>query len=152
MKLIIHRIKAHIGFFFERVKNKNHLCSYDAWECFAVLTKIIYPYLKNFIEAKRMGYPILHKEDLIVSTEGPYDEIKDKMSQQEWEDILQQMLFAFEYVYQYEHDNKIARDLKRKLKEKYGNWKEDSTCRISLEERAKVGFELFGKYFLDLWD
>lgn len=68
---------------------------------------------------------------------------------EEWEDILDKIIWAFEY---YNQDSTYF-----DLKEKYGDEKTE-TGRFryleeyeALEERAEEGFELFGKYFRNFW-
>ena len=93
-------------------------------ECFSLyypIAEFIYPRLKYFRDSDKMGYPA----------------VLDSM--EEWNSILDKMLFAFDYALN-EDTNKF------------------SPIEFNLEEyqtifdRVAEGFKLFGEYFLNLWD
>ena len=93
-------------------------------ECFTAyypMAKFIYPRLKYFRNMDKMGYP------------GTLN------SMEEWEEILDKMLFAFDYALNEDEERFSPIDF-------------DLEEHQSMLDRVNEGFELFGKYFLNLWD
>lgn len=100
-----------IRFFFQR-----QIRGWDnsvTWSLDYSLSKIILPRLKKFKELHN-GYP-------------------NGLTSEKWEEILDKMIFAFEFLGSEDRWDKIG--------VKYnGDW-----------DRAKEGIKLFGKYYMDLW-
>ena len=93
-------------------------------ECFSLyypIAEFIYPRLKYFRESDKLGYPA------------------ELDSMEEWDEILDKMLFSFDYSINEDEDR-------------------FSPTTFTLEEyqdmlnRVDEGFTLFGKYFLNLWE
>ena len=61
---------------------------------------------------------------------------------EEWNDILDKMIFSFNYVYNETEGVGISKD----------NEDFNLADELNLIDRVNKGFELFGKYFLNLWD
>jgi hypothetical protein len=186
----------------QRLYRSSHVAKVDVWNAHAVIIKKTYPLIKEFIKYKRHGHPCL---------EGFYEgndpkKWNEKGAEKAWEKILQEILFAFEFTYSQEIQNKTAKRLEAKMKRLYGDWdaklpknrsyffmdverKVPGGCllisdpkkltkaeKTMLEEkdgkdwlekhahyydiklfnklamRAQKGFELFGKYLMNLWD
>ena len=90
-------------------------------ECFSLyypLAEFIYPRLKYFRDSDKMGYPT------------------ELNSMEEWNEILDKMLFAFNFVL---NENRISQ------------FTTGQEYQVILDG-AMEGFKLFGEYFLSLWD
>ena len=164
-----------VRYFLQKVFRLNHTSDKELWNLSSYIIKFIYPKLKLFISMRRMGYPsifsdydehsgFLNKED--------YDKYiaSGEMlggGEKAWELILNEMLFACEYV---RHD-----DDENKFKTFYKDWKLEDPREEKIEnlsksfldgepfyyntklemkygERAQKGLELLGKHMLSLWD
>ena len=93
-------------------------------ECFSLyypIAEFIYPRLKYFRESEKMGYPT------------------EFGSMEEWDEILDKMLFAFDYALNEDTDKFSPIEF---------NLEEHQT----ILDRVAEGFKLFGEYFLNLWD
>lgn len=104
---------------FENMSEKE-----KANECFTAyypMAKFIYPRLKYFRNMDKMGYP------------GTLN------SMEEWNDILDKMLFSFDYSINGDEDRFSPTAF---TSEEYQD----------MLNRVDEGFRLFGKYFLNLWD
>lgn len=102
----------------QRTSVKIH--NYDTWSMDHTLAHIIVPMLKQ-LKATKHGHPFA-------------------MTEQEWDDILDEMIWAFEQK---------CRD----------DWMDDYECTLESlaeakvhEERMTNGFRLFGTYYENLWD
>ena len=92
-------------------------------ECFTLyypIAEFIYPRLKYFRENK-MGYPI------------------ELNSMEEWNDILDKMLYAFDFALNEDSD-------------RFSPTEFDLEEYQSISDRIVEGFKLFGEYFFNLWD
>jgi len=85
---------------------------HDTWNMDRTLALIIHPMLVQLKETTH-GYPV-------------------DLTEQEWDDILDKMIWAFEQK---------NRD----------DWEDDKGIKAH-QERMTNGFKLFGKYFESLWD
>lgn len=97
--------------YYRRLKYGAGCC--DTWSLYYYLAKIILPSLKEF-EKSVNGYPT-------------------SLSEKEWKDILDKMIWSFDYILNGEDDwsNTL---------ENQENYK-----------KQQEGLELFGKYFTNLW-
>jgi hypothetical protein len=107
--------------------------NYDTWSMDSTLSLLIHPMLVQ-LKATQHGHPA-------------------DMTEQEWDEILDEMIWAFEQkcrddwesdYYEYEDDNT----------ERFGMklvW-EDRAGAKAHQERMSNGFRLFGKYYENLWD
>ena len=107
--------------------------NYDTWSMDSTLSLLIHPMLVQ-LKATQHGHPA-------------------NMTEQEWDEILDEMIWAFEQkcrddwesdYYEYEDDNT----------ERFGMklvW-EDRAGAKAHQERMSNGFKLFGKYYENLWD
>ena len=112
----------------------------ELWNLDVTLTEFILPRLKAFKEMDRKGYPVLDGID-------PQDE---KKSTETWEKILDDMIKGFEAHLRLVKDSPYNEDEKdddvdyvSEKEEKY-----EEAHRIVIER----GFELFGRYYMNLWD
>jgi hypothetical protein len=107
--------------------------NYDTWSMDSTLSLLIHPMLVQ-LKATQHGHPA-------------------NMTEQEWDEILDEMIWAFEQkcrddwesdYYEYEDDNTERFGLKLV-------W-EDRAGAKAHQERMSNGFRLFGKYYENLWD
>jgi hypothetical protein len=107
--------------------------NYDTWSMDSTLSLLIHPMLVQ-LKATQHGHPA-------------------NMTEQEWNEILDEMIWAFEQkcrddwesdYYEYEDDNTERFGLKLV-------W-EDRAGAKAHQERMSNGFRLFGKYYENLWD
>jgi hypothetical protein len=194
-------------YMIQRIFRPNHLSDMESWNLNLTMAKWIYPRLKFFIKKKRNGYPGIFSEynKNEWKDKDQYDKaIKEGKhlggGAEAWEEILQEIIFAFEWIIYYEnyrnekqrdkfckkwniknpHEKRIENkkvdyvykslepgfagcisddpELDKKEPEKYRflrrnvhyyNVKYDTEV---ISKRAQKGFELFGKYFSNLWD
>ncbi|MGM8331755.1 hypothetical protein [Clostridium perfringens] len=88
----------------------------ELWSLDTTLAKYILPRLEKYRNMERMSYP-------------------SKLSgEEEWNDILDKMIYAFKYV--------LERD----------NFYFDYDTEKERIEKYKEGMNLFAEYFMDLWD
>ncbi|MFY8263038.1 hypothetical protein ACOT7R_09080 [Clostridium perfringens] len=90
----------------------------ELWSLDVTLAKYILPRLQKYRNMERMGYPIGLSDG------------------KEWNEILDKMIYAFEYV------------VKRDESVVYTDYDEEMKKR----EKYKEGICLFAKYFMELWD
>jgi hypothetical protein len=107
--------------------------NYDTWSMDSTLSLLIHPMLVQ-LKATQHGHPA-------------------NMTEQEWDEILDEMIWAFEQkcrdnwesdYYEYKDDNTEQFGLKLV-------W-EDREGAKAHQERMTNGFMLFGKYYENLWD
>ena len=112
----------------------------ELWNLDITLTEFILPRLKAFKEMDRKGYPVLDGID-------PQDE---KKSTETWEKILDDMIKGFEAHLRLAKDSPYDEDDKDDDVD-YVSEKEEQK---EEQHRAviKKGFELFGRYYMSLWD
>ncbi|MDR1007433.1 MAG: hypothetical protein LBL65_02560 [Campylobacteraceae bacterium] len=196
-----------IKYMMQRIFRPNHLSDMELWNLDLTMAKWIYPRLNIFVEEKRYGYPGIFSE--YNENEWTSKEQYDKAIKSEkhlgggadaWDEILQEMIFAFEWKIYYENYNDekqrdkfckkwgIKNPYEKNLENKRINYvynnlesgfaecisddseldKKGSEKYLFLRRyvyyhdvkydteiiagRAQKGFELFGKYFLNLWD
>jgi hypothetical protein len=112
---------------------------YDTWSLDHTLAFIILPALKK-MKKEKAGTPFTDLED---APQYPDDEEDGGYSEDRWEHILDEMIFAFEKIVDDEWDMAIYRD---------GGWTEENLAkRRAIQERISKGLELFGKYYQSLW-
>ncbi|MDD5358295.1 MAG: hypothetical protein PHX80_04060 [Candidatus Nanoarchaeia archaeon] len=98
------------------------------------------------------------------------EEMGDEEREKKWNDILNQIRFAFEFFYIDNFYDRKAKRLEAKIKRRYGDWTEKTeankcdgfldfepfyynpTLYNEIQKKALAGMELFGEYFLNLWD
>ena len=107
--------------------------NYDTWSMDSTLSLLIHPMLVQ-LKATQHGHPA-------------------DMTEQEWDEILDEMIWAFEQkcrddwesdYYEYEDDNTGRFGMKLV-------W-EDRAGAEAHQERLTNAFTLFGKYYENLWD
>ncbi|MDA9302467.1 hypothetical protein N9Q27_00655 [bacterium] len=106
---------------------------HDTWSMDHTLAHIITPMLVQLKETQH-GYPA-------------------DLTEQEWDDILDEMIWAFEQksrvdwdedFYEYEDDDTQQFGVRLAWEDKEGA--------IAHQDRMSNGFRLFGKYYENLWD
>ena len=136
-------------------------CDEECWNLDQTLAKIIHAKLVYFKKMKRVGYPAR-----ICSDYGFTNEQED-LCIQKWEEILDEMIFAFDYIVNDEkyapfpeelmrkHANSenLSEDLNReKTPQERQIWDQYMKKCENLDDRKKMGLELFSKYIEHLWD
>ena len=138
-----------------------HIDKYDTWSMDHTLAKIIVPMLKQLKETKH-GVP----------SQFVRDDSDDALEQgeKEWNAVMDEMIWSFEQVlndtaeeqfYSGTHDRlsvPVAWD--KDGKPTIYEWRKgpNDTFKVDMKglkahcKRKQKGFELFGKYYLNLWD
>lgn len=153
-------------------KIKVRIDQYDTWGMYETLSVIIAPMLRQLRDEK-MGYALVDNKDVppeLRTKKKTYsDEDKDVAK---WNYVLGEMIFAFEtYEARVLHDidwedqyHSGEIDMYSVEEEKNGmkyftmEYGPNHTHKVDTEgmkahaDRLKNGFELFGKYYLNLWD
>lgn len=111
--------KFFIRMTWQRLTRRDHVADHDIWGVNSVFIEKMYPYVKAFVKAKwRHGYYVLPK---FYRSDDPND-YDTEAAIAEWERVLNEILFAFEFMYQEEFSNKRAKILEAKLKRQHGDW------------------------------
>lgn len=101
-------------------KTKIRIDRFDTWSMDSTLAPIILPMLVQLKETKH-GHPA-------------------DLTEQEWDDILGEMIWAFEQKCRDDWESDYY----------YNKW--DQEGMKAHQERMSNGFRLFGKYYENLWD
>lgn len=128
---------------------KIHIDPYDIWDMEYTLSLIILPMLEN-LRKNKIGSAIVDNEDvpeelrtLVNYTDLPgtnsFAEKEDHLIHKRWEYILDEMIFAFEFKVNHREE------------EFYREAGFDIEGFKVVNARAQRGYELFGKYFQNLW-
>lgn len=165
-----------IKYFLQKVFRKNHLSDVNVWNAGYEMVKVIYPRLKAFIKLDQSGYPSIFSEYDDQSgwkSKEDYDKAKALGymvggGAKKWEETLNEMLFACEHTIYGDDDNKKSKAFYKKWNLEDPHAKIDSNksesffsdepfyynveLAIEYSERAQKGFELLGKYILNIWD
>lgn len=169
-----------VKFFLQRVFRRGHYSDRDVWSLDGYLARKTLPVLRAFRNQDMVGTPFdfIEWEENCGMTKEEYDE---KISsgdmigggQDAWLKTIDEMLFAFEY-YVYGEDMDRRGNMTKKALAFYDRWGiqnpweptpetydkkyEHRGCYHNWDmegeyaKRAKNGFELFGKYYMSLWD
>lgn len=143
---------------------------YDTWSMDSTLSPIILPMLKQ-LKATKHGAPYVDDEDVPLTLRANrdikykgnadpdlhkiYDDV-DKKFFKRFDYVLDEMIWAFEQLCNWDHDGKFY-DHTESKKEKDFNKSihKIKVDRVGLKkhhERIDNGLRLFGKYFRSLWD
>ena len=150
MKNLYYTIKNNIEWFYQRCRfgySKRELWSLDH-----TITDFVLPRLKAFrhgesnsiTEGGPAGCPLLDGYD----ADKMGDEESDAMYQ-EWLDILDKMILAFEYHQLGMRDVETNSSLWVQGGDEYKEYREEE---IRREKVIEEGLALFGKYYQALWD
>jgi len=152
-------------------KVKIHIHKYDTWSMDSTLASIILPMLKQLKETTH-GSPMLTAHEQTSESSFQYcfpfyaegDKEAWKRGHEEWKEILDKMIWSFEQIntdweQQFQSgklDFTFVKDEETNLfKVEYGpnnTYKYDYEGVEKHVERMQEGFELFGKYYRNLWD
>ena len=130
-------------------KIKVRIDKWDTWGMFETLAIIILPMLKQLKETKQ-GSPWVADEDVpdnlgirstdIAKKENDWD--WDDNVHKRWEWVIDQMIWSFEQIVDENSDDQF-----------FGkNYELDVAGYDIWQARKQNGLNLFGKYFLNLWD
>jgi|GEM_PF-2513521 hypothetical protein len=164
-----------IKYLFQKVLRKHHSSDKELWNLYDYLIKFIYPKLKAFKKMKRTGYPSMfcdYEDDMVFESKEQYEDYVKNSDMigggpEAWEKVLDEMIFACEYI--------LHKEYEKKYKNFYKNWGledpyaeiEENKCdsfivgevfyfnvklEMEYEARAQKGIELMGKYLFSLWD
>lgn len=152
----------------------------DCWNLAETLGEVILAYLVHFRGMKRMGYPcaILSKKEMEkrsttdISDEKAWDRM-DEVATKRWDRILDEMIFAFEYIVDEEKFAPFPDDLpdiflgdedmpldeyNERFNKTLASWNdcpsyiEYKKKHAECEKRCEKGLKLFAKYYRNLWD
>lgn len=146
----------------------------DIWNANTTLAQVILPTLKAFKGSKRAGFPMLSAFDYDSDNSYPqltfpfYSETNNEVwnaNSKEWEEAIDKMIYAFESYLDPEFEDQFWKiepeiDLDHKEVDADGmiplKWKVEGECDweglTEAKRKMQEGFELFGKYFVNLWD
>ncbi|MFW6225336.1 MAG: hypothetical protein ACOC3V_00080 [bacterium] len=129
---------------FKKLKNFLHKIRkgyslYDLWNVDLYIIRKLYPILKEYYYMDKMSHPI----DITV---------------EKWNEIIKEILFSCQYTL-YENDELSKKD-KKNFEAEYKDIlyleslpKEEFNKKWKiLAEKQSKGFELLGKYLLNMWD
>jgi hypothetical protein len=148
---------------FQRIVRKNHAADVDLWSLDFHIAKILLPKLEAFRNQKFHSYPPAFNSPAhyVLDEEKDTQDIHGKTNEglQTWLNILDEIIYAFRWnVYaNWERDTKKERAFYLHYFEQdipnldYHHYY-DSKLVKKAADRAQKGFELFGKYFICLWD
>ena len=111
---------------------------YAAWETFSWFISIMKLILIEYREGRQSTPIVIDNYPWIIKTEE--DEAKERENEAKWESIVNRMIELLDDMDEYspKYDDYEFKDLKRKNAE--------------MESAKNEFFELFSKYFYDLWD
>ena len=138
--------------------------SWDTWDMDTTLSHIIVPMLKQLKETKH-GAPYVDPKDcpseLMPTSAEKYD--VDNTHFERWDWVLDEMIFAFTSKAMDDWYSQFESGEYDMVSKETGNYFEmvpgpNHTFKIDMEgrkayaDRMQRGFELFGKYYQNLWD
>lgn len=121
---------------WQRLTRWDHISNSDVWGMNSIFIKKMYPYVRHFVTAKwRHGYHLLpqfwNKDDL-----NDYDH---DVAIKAWEDVLKEILFAFEFYYMDEWGStSIGKRLEAKMKRLYGDWEKKALDHCSVWDEGEI--------------
>ncbi len=143
----------------------------ELWSIDATLAPVILKYLKLFKNMNRQGYPCCMMDLIKIKDEHNPTEAEDKLCREKWNEIIDDMIFSFEYaVGNYSSAEKYHDLIYPNNKEvviKFVPSEDDPkmnrmVCEPKLEYRRDIyeklevkydkGMMLFSRYFSSLWD
>lgn len=142
-----------------------HIDEWDTWSMDDTLAPIILPMLKQLKEAKH-GAPYVDPEDCPdeLTPEPNEGHDVDSTHFERWDWAIDQMIFAFDSKVNDDWEDRFQSgefDLEWKRRDDgmsemiegpNHTFKIDMDARNAYANRIQKGFELFGKYFQNLWD
>ncbi len=117
----------------------------ECWQLSQTFTSFILPRLKRYKKMKRFGFP-------------------SELTSEQWENVLDEIIFAFEYMNEPEIHNPIpehwhykpetlANYLNREKTPEEKQANKDYIAKANeLDERMKKGLQLFSKFYCEFWD
>lgn len=121
------------------------VCDRECWQLTNTFTSFILPRLKHYKKMKRTGFP-------------------SELTSEQWENILDEIIFAFEYMHEPEIHNPIPKHwryepetlanylAREKTPEEKQAYKDYIAKANELDERMKKGLDLFSKFYCEFWD
>ena len=121
------------------------VCDRECWQLTNTFTSFILPRLKHYKKMKRTGFP-------------------SELTSEQWENILDEIIFAFEYMHEPEIHNPIPKHwryepetlanylAREKTPEEKQAYKDYIAKANELDERMKKGLQLFSIHFNEFWD
>lgn len=135
-------------------KPKVKIHEFDTWDFGCSLAPIILPMLIQLKKTKQ-GTPFVYNKDVPVEMRT----MKDSWDSVQFDWILDQMIFSFDHLYQEANNDDYEADLIYYADgvTDYGvvpnhTYEIDQEKLKIFQDRLQNGFELFGKYFQNLWD
>ena len=157
-KEILYKIK----YFCQKIFRKNHISDIEIWNCKEHLAKYILPRLKVLRSQDFFYYPPNDVNSISISrTVIDKNNDEDKKNLSIWLEMLDEMIYAFEYVLYGDTLDKKGTKFYIKYfgRDPYETFNNDlNVDSINYEivtqahEKALKGFEYFGKYFIYLYN
>ena len=115
-----------IKWFFQKLIRPTHTSDNEVWNLYVHMAKCILPKLKQFKKTPRMGFPMTfseYEENSGWKDKEEYDQaiLDHKITgggDKAWEEVIDKIIFAFEFVLADNGDKKYEKPFMRK----YGNW------------------------------
>lgn len=144
VKYFLKDIKTKTKHYYQ--KFRYGVSDYECWNLDFTIAKAILPKLKRFRSMKRWGCPAAFTADgeMIRNPNDPGGEPFLYLTEEEWNQILDEIIFAFDYTINEDHYNKLPA--------KPGESNKYIDKSQKLFERQKRGLKLFTLYYGNLWD
>ena len=159
------RILYAIKYFLQKIFRKNHISDMEIWNCKESLAKYILPRLKALRKEEFFCYPnddtdtVMPTRTLVSYDDEGNEEVEyDKEKLENWLKIIDEMIFAFEFVLYGDSFGKKQTGFYMKYFEEdpYKNFLDkfeiNHEITIKAYQRALKGLEYFGKYFMYLYN
>jgi len=142
-------MKVYIGPYRKNRRIDIRIDSYDTWSMDSTLSFIILPMLKQLKEAQH-GSALMpaHEQTSTSSVQYTFDFYAedDKKAWEEghkqWNEIMDHMIWTFEEQVKEETDENYSFQMLDLPTEEY----------LARSDKMQEGYELFGKYYRNLWD
>lgn len=142
-------------------KIKVRIDPWDTWSMDHTLAHIIVPMLKQLRATKHGApgdMPAFQQTSNNAQLCFPFYEDEDdyawNVGQQQWEEIMNKMIWSFEQLLDDDRDLQFWSEIPRfdkKLRRISGGVYDEKAAQ-AYDEKVREGFELFGKYYQGLWD
>ncbi len=153
----------NIKFYAQKLFRKNHTADIEIWGLNYYLYRYILRKLQAFKDAPRMGYPCCfmdYDENAHVTKEKYNEDVKQGKitpgGPDKWEETLDEMIFAFEFLIT---DDECDKEKRMEFCKRYGleDWISEDEVHFNdnlskYYDRACKGLHLFAEHLPSLWD
>ena len=153
-----------VHWFLQKVFRKSHVSDLELWSLDFTLAKVILPKLKAYKDMDRHGYPGQFIDTFKEGLKFGYsnEELQEALDKGKiiiggfdlWNEYLDEMIFAFDYIVSEEGCSKIEKSFYKRwdIENPYVNESYNYELLTQYENRCQNGLELFGRFFKNLWD